>query len=124
MTTQKTNRMIVLSTIVSLFIAIMLPSVAFADHNRGRGRGQERRYERRDDRRDYNGYDRNRRDKRKQDKFINGHDARDGRWDGRGPNRHHSYYQDDRYDRRDRRCRGRHRRGRARGILGAILGNY
>lgn len=24
-------------------------------------------------------------------KFVNCHDARDGRWDGRGPRRHHSY---------------------------------
>ena len=36
-------------------------------------------------------------------KFVNCHDARDGRWDGRGPNRRVSYR--DRYFRRHRRMR-------------------
>ena len=40
-------------------------------------------------------------------KFVNCHDARDGRWDGRGPNRRVSYR--DRYFRRHRRQRDRDR---------------
>ena len=48
--------------LVSLFLLAVLPSMASAQ-GRGRGRGQDK----------------------KLDKFINGHDARDGRWDGRGP---------------------------------------
>ena len=41
---------------------LLLPSYVFAQ-GRGHGRGQSK----------------------KSAKFINGHDARDGRWDGRGP---------------------------------------
>ena len=40
-------------------------------------------------------------------KFVNCHDARDGRWDGRGPNRRISY--SDRRVRRHRRNRDRDR---------------
>ena len=54
----KHNRKI-LMTVVCLFL-LALPATSFAQ---GRGRGQEK----------------------KLDKFVNGHDARDGRWDGRGP---------------------------------------
>ncbi|CDM66390.1 hypothetical protein [Pyrinomonas methylaliphatogenes] len=36
---------------------------------------------------------------KKSEKFINGHDARDGRWDGRGPQRGY-WRDDDRWDRR------------------------
>ena len=57
----KGNRKIIL-VLVSLFLLSALPAVASAQ-GRGRGRGQDK----------------------KLDKFINGHDARDGRWDGRGP---------------------------------------
>jgi len=57
----KGNRKIVL-VLVSLFLLSALPTIASAQ-GRGRGRGQDK----------------------KIDKFINGHDARDGRWDGRGP---------------------------------------
>lgn len=46
--------------LMSLFLLAALPAVTSAQ---GRGRGQEK----------------------KLDKFVNGHDARDGRWDGRGP---------------------------------------
>lgn len=45
-------------------------------------------------------------------KFVNCHDARDGRWDGRGPNRRISYR--DRYYRRHRRNRDSDRRIRIR----------
>lgn len=40
---------------------------------------------------------------RKCEKFVNCHDARDGRWDGRGPDRDFSF----RRDRRNRRFRDR-----------------
>src|SRR5229473_5369363 len=55
----KGNRKIVL-VLVSLFLLSALPTIASAQ---GRGRGQDK----------------------KLDKFVNGHDARNGRWDGRGP---------------------------------------
>jgi hypothetical protein len=48
--------------LASVFLLAVLPAMASAQ-GRGRGRGQDK----------------------KLDKFINGHDARDGRWDGRGP---------------------------------------
>jgi len=55
----KRNRKIWL-VLMSLFLLAALPSVISAQ---GRGRGQQK----------------------KLDRFVNGHDARDGRWDGRGP---------------------------------------
>jgi hypothetical protein len=55
----KHNRKIWL-VVASLFLLAALPAMSFAQ---GRGRGQEK----------------------KLDRFVNGHDARDGRWDGRGP---------------------------------------
>ena len=57
----KENRKMIL-ILVSLFLLSALSATAFAQ-GRGRGRGQDK----------------------KLDKFVNGHDARDGRWDGRGP---------------------------------------
>jgi hypothetical protein len=42
-------------------------------------------------------------------KFVNCHDARDGRWDGRGPNRRITFA--DRVSRRNRRNRDRDRDG-------------
>jgi hypothetical protein len=64
-------------------LVMALPFAAFADpQGRGRGRGQDK----------------------KDDVFVNGHDARDGRRDGRGPRR-------DR-DRRDRNDDGRRNRDR------------
>jgi len=57
----KRNRKIVL-VLVSLFLLSALPTVASAQ-GRGRGRGQDK----------------------KIDKFVNGHDARDGRWTVAGP---------------------------------------
>ena len=57
----KLNRKILL-VVASLILLAALPATSLAQ-GRGRGRGQEK----------------------KLDKFINGHDARDGRWDGRGP---------------------------------------
>ncbi|MEK6335882.1 MAG: hypothetical protein AABM67_13200 [Acidobacteriota bacterium] len=61
MRVMKGNRKIVL-VMLSLLMLAVLPAMASAQ-GRGRGRGQDK----------------------KLDKFINGHDARDGRWDGRGP---------------------------------------
>jgi len=52
----------IILVLVSLFLLAVLPAMASAQ-GRGRGRGLDK----------------------KPDKFINGHDARDGRWDGRGP---------------------------------------
>jgi hypothetical protein len=57
----KRNRKILL-VVASLFLLAVLPAMSFGQ-GRGRGRGQEK----------------------KLDRFVNGHDARDGRWDGRGP---------------------------------------
>ena len=47
---------------VAILVSSLLPSYAFAQ-GRGHGRGQSK----------------------KSARFINGHDARNGRWDGRGP---------------------------------------
>ena len=61
MSLMKRNRKILL-VVASLFLLAALPVVSFGQ-GRGRGRGQEK----------------------KLDRFVNGHDARAGRWDGRGP---------------------------------------
>jgi len=57
----KLNRKILL-LLASVILLAALPATSLAQ-GRGRGRGQEK----------------------KLGKFVNGHDARDGRWDGRGP---------------------------------------
>ena len=57
----KRNRKMSL-VLASLFLLAALPATSLAQ-GRSRGRGQDK----------------------KLDKFVNGHDARDGRWDGRGP---------------------------------------
>lgn len=49
---------------------------------------------------------------KKNEKFINGHDARDGRWDGRGPRRDRRDDRDDYDDDDDRWERGRRRHDR------------
>lgn len=64
------------AAILMLIFAVGVPSVAMAQ---GRGRGQQK----------------------KAGKFKNGHDASDGRWDGRGPQGNNGRYDnddDDRYD--------------------------
>lgn len=61
MKTMKRNRKIWV-VLMSMFLLATLPAVTSAQ-GRGRGRGQDK----------------------KLYKFVNGHDARDGRWDGRGP---------------------------------------
>jgi hypothetical protein len=56
---------------LALVVAMTLPITALAkDKRKGHGRG-----------RDFDRFS------RKCEKFVNCHDARDGRWDGRGPNR-------------------------------------
>lgn len=50
---------------LGMILLLAVPTLSFAQ-GRGRGRGHDKKYE----------------------KFINRHDARDGRWDGRGPKRH------------------------------------
>ena len=56
----KRNRKSLLLVLVSVFVFAALPTVTSAQ---GRGRGQQK----------------------KHIKFVNGHDARDGKWDWRGP---------------------------------------
>jgi hypothetical protein len=58
------RRFTVFLAFLVVFGTLLLPAEAVAQGN-GRGRGQAK----------------------KVDKFVNGHDARDGRWDGRGPRR-------------------------------------
>ncbi len=84
----KTTRTLVVGAMISLLIAIVLPAAASAQ-GRGRGRWDNDRNERRYERR-------GRHDKRKSEKFINGHDARDGKWDRRRDNNW-----DRRWERRD-----------------------
>ena len=60
MKTMLTKRAALAAVAALLVLTLLLPIQSFAQ---GRGRGQAK----------------------KATKFINGHDARDGRWDGRGP---------------------------------------
>src|SRR5829696_4574439 len=87
MTTQfNGKRALLWAAFLTLIVAFALPSMAFGQ-GRGRGRG---------------------RSNDKCDKFVNCHDASEGRVDGRGPrtDRDDDYYDDDNY----RRDRGRNRR--------------
>jgi hypothetical protein len=56
-------RLRILITVAVMIASLLLPAYAVAQ-GRGHGRGLAK----------------------KPFKFVNGHDARDGRWDGRGPN--------------------------------------
>src|SRR5262245_18799521 len=56
-------RFILLATTLAILVNLALSAVTFAHDKRWRGRVHDK----------------------KAEKFINGHDARDGRWDGRGP---------------------------------------
>jgi hypothetical protein len=76
----RTLRFVLLATTLAIVVNLALSAVTFAHDKRWRGR-------------DHDG---------KAARFINRHDARDGRWDGRGP----------RFRFRDRRDRDEwHRRG-------------
>lgn len=57
------RRFMVISAAAVLFASLLAPAQVVAHQGNGRGRGQAKKFE----------------------KFVNGHDARDGRWDGRGP---------------------------------------
>jgi len=80
--------------LLALLITLVAPGAAFAErHDQGRRRDRD------DEKRD-----------RKCEKFVNCHDARDGRRDGRGPRRdwddrssRRRHRGDHRWDRRDRR---------------------
>ncbi|HWN09930.1 MAG TPA: hypothetical protein VNO50_11820 [Pyrinomonadaceae bacterium] len=77
MKAKQSKRNLISIAVLGLLFMIAMPVTAFADHrDRGR-RGRDR-----DWGRDWNRY------QRKCGKFINCHDARDGRWDRRGPRRY------------------------------------
>ena len=59
----RTLRFALLATTLAIIVNLALSTVTFAHDKRWRGRVHDK----------------------KAEKFINGHDARDGRWDGRGP---------------------------------------
>ena len=59
----RTLRFALLATTLAIIVNLALSAVTFAHDKRWRGRVHDK----------------------KAEKFINGHDARDGRWDGRGP---------------------------------------
>lgn len=124
---------------LSLLVAIALPTTAFGQ---GRWHRQDGRLEGRDlsryDRRNNGDEGYYRHLKKKSNKFINGHDARDGRWDGRGPRRNYYNHDNDYYTRRSYDYRVTHYRYQRRykgyyqddrnnlnsgGILGAMLYN-
>lgn len=90
-----------------LVFAVGAPTAALAQgKGKGRGRGQDK----------------------KAEKFKNGHDARDGRWDGRGPrgNRDDRYDDDDDdryYNDDDRNDDYRYRRNRRTGNNGGYSGS-
>jgi hypothetical protein len=86
MTASKGKRTALWAAILTLIVAIVLPAAALANQPQGRGRGR--------------GKDKISKQEKKNAKFKNGHDARDGRWDGRGPQRDDDWDDDDDWDRR------------------------
>src|SRR5262245_35349862 len=79
----KTLRFALITFALAMVVNLALSGVTFAKHGRGRGRFSDK----------------------KAEKFINGHDARDGRWDGRGPRFRDRRDRDDWSRARDRRDR-------------------
>ena len=75
----KRSAMLIVSLIMA--VTLLLPACVSAQ-GRGHGRGLSK----------------------KSEKFVNGHDARDGRWDGRGPRPR--FFRERWYWGRDRRHRG------------------
>ncbi len=68
MTKSKTKLSILTAMLFALIVLLASPATSLAQgHGRGHGNGRGPDLE------------------KKRAKFINGHDARDGRWDGRGP---------------------------------------
>jgi hypothetical protein len=82
MTQLRHRKSILLSVLIGLMLVMAAPGVALGQ-GRGRGRGPDL--------------------GKKCSKFVNCHDARDGRWDGRGPNRNRWALQ--RRERRNRQFR-------------------
>ena len=88
---RKVGTNLLLSSLCLMFI-LLLPALALADpplgkkHGQGKGKKVGRIYDGRGWRYRYeNNWRSARLRSKKEEKFINGHDARDGRWDGRGP---------------------------------------
>lgn len=98
----KGNGLITRVAIFALAAILVLPAFVFAGQGRGKGKNKGR--------------------GKPTEVFVNGHDARDGRWDKGGPknknkNRDRDYDDDDRYDDDDDRDDdGRNDRGRLRQI--------
>ena len=89
MTTSVRKRSIVGAAILTLMIAIGLPSLALASPQHGNGKNKNKVSHQ----------------QKKDAKFKNRHDARDGRWDGRGPQVDDDDRDDDDRDRDGRRRR-------------------
>jgi hypothetical protein len=92
----RTLQFVLLATTLAIIVNLALSTVTFAHDKRWRGRVHDK----------------------KAVKFINGHDARDGRWDGRGPRFRFRgrRVRDERFILRDRRDRWRAARWHRRGI--------
>ena len=84
----KELRFALLTFALALVANLAVSEVTFAKHRQGRGQFRDK----------------------KAEKFINGHDARDGRWDGRGPRFRDRRDRDERFRFRDRRDRDEWRR--------------
>jgi hypothetical protein len=91
MTHSSKKRTFVLSAVAALLLAVAIPLTALAQGNgRGRGRGNGDWSNRSEhSRSNWDWRNRSARNRRHYDKkcgkFVNCHDARAGRWDGRGP---------------------------------------
>jgi hypothetical protein len=86
------TRSLILGAIAALLLAVAIPSTALAQgrgHGRGHGNGDwSSRVERSGSNRDWRNRSANLPNySKKCGKFVNCHDARNGRWDGRGPRR-------------------------------------
>ncbi len=87
------NKILAKFLVAACLMTLALTTIVVADPPQGRGRGKGRKADRFVRDRDFNDdcrgcWDergRRRNSDKKEEKFINGHDARDGRWDGRGP---------------------------------------
>ena len=89
----KTAHSVLLTLALAIAVNLALPDTMFAGDKRGRNRGRN--------------------SEKKSEKFINGHDARDGRLDGRGPKSRGKNKQDDDDLLDDDRGSGNRRKGRS-----------
>src|ERR1051326_2559700 len=87
MKTVRGESKLLIAIFFGVVLVLALPAASLAQ-GRGRGNGRGRGYD----------WDNN----KKCAKFVNCHDARDGRWDGRGPNRTTRTWQNGIYSRGDR----------------------